>query len=100
MAKRRIMQRGLRVPCPYCRDTEARIVVDLSNTQCTCESCGEEFAPEVGRNMIAKELRKWDALVSWFELGQEVLAPVQDDADHVGDIETDDDRAEALALVS
>lgn len=73
-ATRARIKTGFAVSCPMCGASGA-IHVDLNDVHtCTCEDCGDSFAPETARAKVAAELARWDRVVRWIELAGDVLA--------------------------
>jgi hypothetical protein len=80
---KKIKTRGVRLACPVCGDREAIIGLCLSTMNCTCESCGDSFAPETARKIIAQALAQWDRVCAWIASAETMLAPVQRDCDAI-----------------
>lgn len=67
---------GFQVFCPYCRDDEATVTLNLNDLdECHCEGCSETFTPEMARDLAEAELARWEAVVRWIALA----APAKED---------------------
>lgn len=57
---------GFKVTCPFCRDEDATVSIDLADVNaCTCSGCSEEFTVDTARKMAAAELARWEAVAAW-----------------------------------
>ncbi len=91
MAKRsKSLGRGVKLCCPVCGEREAVMNLDLSAMCCTCEACGDSFAPETACKMLTEELARWEAVCQWVALAGDILSPDQ----------SNDADSESLAVVA
>lgn len=60
---------GFQISCPYCRDHNATVTLDLNILdECRCDQCDEVFSPVTARDLAAAELARWEAVVHWIGL--------------------------------
>lgn len=54
---------------------EATVTVELSDlTECRCSECDETFSAEGAVTMLRENLRQWEKVARWVEMGRELAA--------------------------
>jgi transposase-like protein len=67
--------KGFQVTCPFCKDEDATISLDLNDlSSCQCSSCDETFSPARARDLVAAELARWERVVRWVDSAAAILA--------------------------
>lgn len=61
------------VCCPHCHDTDAVLGLDLNEVgTIRCSACDEEFTARQARDMAAETLARWEKVVRWVEMAQDL----------------------------
>jgi hypothetical protein len=76
MAKN-VMKPGMTLPCPVCGELEATIKIDMTDLLCSCESCDDTFSADVARELVLKQLRRWEAVCELVAQAGELVARVK-----------------------
>jgi uncharacterized protein (DUF983 family) len=64
--------KGFAVICPFCMDEDATVTIGLSELECYCGNCDEDFTPEQARDKAAKTLAVWEKVCRWVAMGREL----------------------------
>jgi hypothetical protein len=67
------VSKGFAVTCPYCKDEESEVVINLRDlNECKCSGCDETFDARQARDLARAELARWELVVRWIELAEKL----------------------------